>query len=410
MAFLFSFLCRTQNTLLCLDLTIRKVICSSLTPANSEGDPLNSSDPKLHVLHLIGSSGLYGAERWILALMRALDRQAIQTTLMNLVDVESKISDVVVAARQRGLNALDYYTGGTLNPLAALRLARWVCRHRVAIIHGHGFKSDVLGLLAARFSGRKILTTPHGWSLERDKKLRFYEQVDRSIFRFMDTVCPLSPDLEKSVKCHSGATPVRLILNGVDMEEAKSVAPSQRTDQGATVVGYIGQLIERKNLNTLLTAIAKLTKEGHKIRLIVIGNGPQESELKKETARLTLTDQVDFLGFRSDAIALLKSLDVFVLPSLMEGIPRCIMEAMAAGIPVIASAIPGNTALVRNGDTGLLFAPRDSHDLAEKIRHVILHQPEASAMAVRAFQRIDREFSSRRMAAEYHLLYQELAR
>ena len=363
---------------------------------------------KIHVLHLIGSTGLYGAERWILALMGALDHNRIQSSLVNLVDNKNETSEVVTAARNRGFRALDFHTGGNYNPLAALRLARWVKGQKVHIIHGHGFKSDMTGLLAARVAGCRAVTTPHGWSLEKNRKLELYERLDRGLFRFMDAVCPLSQALKKDIENCAPPAALRLILNGVDVEEVQAASPPLRLRSGAFVIGYMGRLVELKDLNTLLAAIRHLCDRQLKIHLVIIGDGPEKADLFHMAARLGITERVNFLGFRADPLPILKTFDVFVLPSLTEGIPRCIMEAMAAGIPVIVSDIPGNRALVSHGETGLLFLPGNSSDLAEKIEAVMNDPVKAMAMAASGQKKIEDNYSSRKMGREYTKLYDEL--
>ena len=362
---------------------------------------------QLHVIQLIGSTGLYGAERWILALIRAFNPKHIRSTLINLVDAQDEKPEVVNAAHQRGLEGFDFYTGGRFNLGAAVRLARWSRQNRVDIIHGHGFKSDMLGLFSARLAGCKVISTPHGWSLEKDLKLKLYESLDRILFRFMHQVCPLSPDLAKEFKQKSGYSNIRFILNGVDLEEIDAVEGSEKSNNKFSI-GYIGQLIERKNLKTLLQAISMLDNITDKIKLILIGEGALCSKLEYDAENLGIKDKVSFMGFRPDALNFLKTFDIFVLPSLMEGIPRCIMEAMACGVPVLASDIPGNRELVIHGKTGLLFPTGDVNNLTESIRYIINHPDEAKMMATEARTKVENEFSSKRMAAEYAKLYSEL--
>lgn len=360
------------------------------------------------MLHLIGSTGLYGAERWILALMRTAPATRFKSILANLVDTKGYGSAVVQAAHQRGLAALDFYTGGTFNPLTIFQLAHWVRQRNIRIIHSHGYKSDLIGLVVARLTRCKILATPHGWSLEKDKKLQFYEKLDRVLFNFMDRICPLSPELESGIRKGTSTALVKLIYNGVDIDEIRTAPPFPITDSGEYVIGYIGQLIERKNLGTLLAAVKMIVGKRPNMRLMVIGDGPERSYLQNEAARLGISSQVRFLGFRTDAVRYLKTFDAFVLPSLMEGIPRCIMEAMAAGIPVVVSDIAGNRALVAHGKTGRIFAPGDSRDLADQLDYLIEHPDEATTMAIHGMKRIEQSYSSRKMAKEYHTLYQEL--
>lgn len=363
---------------------------------------------KIHVLHLIGSTGLYGAERWILALMRAMDILRFRSTLVNLVDCAGERSAVVQAAEQRGLEAFDFVTGGKFNPSAAFRLARWAREQNVAIIHGHGFKSDLIGLLTAKIAGCRMMTTPHGWSLEQDRKLQFYEKIDRFSFSFMDMVCPLSPDLADGL---DGTVPpgrMKLIFNGVDIDEIEDVSPGQRVHSGSYLIGYIGQLIERKDMPTLLAAVSHLADRYKDIRLVILGDGAKRAELEDEVRRLGLADRIEFAGFRPDAAAWLKTFDLFVLPSRLEGIPRCIMEALAASLPVVVSDIPGNRDLVVHRQTGLLFPVGNSRALADSIVWMIEHPDEARELGKRGKLKVVEEYSNRKMASEYSLVYENL--
>jgi len=357
---------------------------------------------------LIGSTGLYGAERWILALMRAIDADAVRSTIVNLVDDAAVESEVVAAAHSRGLAAFDFPTGGKFNPFAALRLARLARAQKVQVIQGHGFKSDLIGLLTARLAGCKAMTTPHGWSFEADSKLQMYEKLDRALFPFMDVVCPLSSDLADEIIGSGRKSKVRLITNGVDLDEIRDVPRADSPGDQSFSIGYIGQLIERKDLPTLLAALQILSREQAKVRLTVVGDGPRMASLREEVGRLGIEDRVIFMGFRPDAAAYLKTFGAFVLPSLMEGIPRCIMEAMACDIPVVVSDIPGNRDLVVQNDTGLLFPPRDSQELARQLRFLMEHPERGQAMALRARQKVESQFSNRTMAAQYAALYHEL--
>jgi glycosyltransferase involved in cell wall biosynthesis len=368
--------------------------------------PRHSSGIK--VMHLIGSTGLYGAERWVLAVMRAMDAASVSSTLVNLVDGEGGGSEVVVAARARGLEAFDFNTGGKFNLLAALQLARLARSLGVQIIHGHGFKSDMLGLLGARVSGCKAVTTPHGWSFEKDKKLLLYERLDRALFPFMDLVCPLSPELTAQIAGSCPKRKIRYICNGVDLEELDAIPAAKGEGVSGFSIGYVGQLIERKDLPTLLAAVKLLARDNATFSLTVVGDGTKFPFLLEEAERLGIAGRVSFTGFRSDAAALLKTFDAFVLPSLMEGIPRCIMEAMACGVPVVVTDIPGNRDLVETEQTGLLFAPGDSEGLARQLRRLMADRDFAKEMARRARRKIETHFSSRSMAQSYTGLYREL--
>jgi glycosyltransferase involved in cell wall biosynthesis len=368
-------------------------------------------DAPIRVAHVVGSTGLYGAERWILALLRSIGNRGAECTIVNLVDDARETSAMVLAARARGLEAIDFPTGGRFNPLGVVRFAGWVRKNGIHLLHSHGYKSDVFSLLAGRLAFRKVLSTPHGWSKEEgDRKLKLYEALGRRCLRHMDQVCPLSPELREDLrKCGIREEGNRYIRNGVDLEEVDRVVAGSDKADGTRVIGYVGQLIERKNLPLLLSAFRKAGEHREDLELWILGEGPLRGRLAEICTELGIGDRVRFLGYREDGLTLVKQFDVFVLPSLLEGIPRCLMEAMALGIPVVASEIPGSTELVEHGRTGLLFPSDDPGRLADAMLRVLERPEDAREMCVRARTRIERDFSAARMAREYLSVYRCLA-
>jgi len=362
----------------------------------------------IRVAHLVGSTGLYGAERWILALLRYLPRDRVQSTLINLVDQPGQTSDVVRLATSRGLPAIDFYTGGRFNPASISRLAGFVAENSYHILHSHGYKADFLALFTARRTGVKVISTPHGWSKEPDRRLALYEALDRFLLRFADHVCPLSPELRDGLRSAGVPPPkLRMLLNAVDIAEVDSVVPSAASRPGESTLGYVGQLIKRKNIECLISAFRGLAADREDLRLTIVGDGPLSEELRRSVEGGSVGGRVSFTGYRIDRIGVLKTFDVFVLPSREEGIPRSLMEAMAAGIPIIASDIPGNRALIANGDTGLLFPPDDPKRLAVAILTLLEQAAHAKEMARRARAKVERHFSAERMANDYAALYAE---
>ncbi len=363
----------------------------------------------IKVVQLIGSTGVFGAERWILALMRYLDPNEVSCTIVNLVDEDSgKDSPIVIEAKSRGLNAIDFYTGGRFNPSASKRLAKWLERHNYNIIHSHGYKSDFVAYLTKK-KKRDIflISTPHGWSKEADLKLRLYEKTDRFLLKRFNYVVPLSISLLEGLK-KDGINPIKLklILNAVDLEEIDNVIPKELNSP--IYIGYIGRLIETKGLMTLLAAFKHLSSDFSDIRLGFVGEGPFKDELINSAKKFNLLNKVDFSGYQSNSVSYLKAFSVFVLPSLSEGIPRCVMEAMAAKVPVVASDIEGNRVLVEHNKTGLLVPVNDAKGLSDALYYMLTHKEEAQKMVENARAKIEVEFSARRMAQEYTDLYREL--
>jgi glycosyltransferase involved in cell wall biosynthesis len=349
---------------------------------------------------------MYGAERWILAQLRYLDQHRVCPSIINLVDTPGERSAIVAEAQRSGYDAQDFYTGGRFNPLGAVRLARMLRRDGISILHSHGFKSDVMGLIAGRVAGTRIISTPHGWSKEQDRKLLLYERMSKACFKFFDRVCPLSQSLYNGL-LDDGIKQSRmtLIVNGVDIREIDET-PSKTRANGKKRIGYIGQFVEGKALDDLVAAFFRLDRND--CELYLIGDGPCRNEILK---RIELPDgqlAVYCPGYTSHRLEDLKSFDVFVLPSLSEGIPRCIMEAQAAGVPVVGTDIEGIRVLIKHEETGLLVPPGNPIELAEGINR-ILNAPELAAKLAAAGRKlIEEKFSAAKMAAQYEDLYLSL--
>jgi glycosyltransferase involved in cell wall biosynthesis len=228
-----------------------------------------------------------------------------------------------------------------------------------------------------------------------------------------DAVAPLSEDLRTSLRWPFPVPDhkVHLIPNGVDLSEVDTAHPMQGLLPGQTtgtefVVGYIGQLIRRKGVDVLLNALARSPAAGWSC--LVIGDGPERSALEHQAERAGIAHRVAFLGYREDRLPYLKRFDLLVLPSFREGIPRCVMEALAAGIPCAGSRIPGIDAVLQDGRTGDTFPPGDAAALAAVILRQMTDRREALRLASAGRELVHRSFSASAMARAYEHLYDEL--
>ncbi len=366
-----------------------------------------TGDRKIRVLQLGTSGPLYGAERWILALCRNLDARKFDCRIAAIDDDENHPPPLLAAAKAACIPGHSIGRPSS-SILGTIRSLRNVIRDKqIDIVHSHGYKADVVTLAACLGLPVKTLATPHGWSRGAGWKLAAYERADRFLFRFFDAVAPLSQELLGNLPAGLGqSNHVQLISNGVDIDEidAAMAAKDRQYERQAFTIGYIGQLIARKDVRTLLHAFALLDEPS--CELVVVGEGPEKAALEKMASQLNISRRTQFTGFRNDRIALLGDFDLFILPSLEEGIPRCLMEAMAARIPVIASNIPGSTDLVVDGKTGRLFEPRNARQLAALMRKAMKGQ--SADMAVAARRHIEHSYSASRMARDYEELFEML--
>ncbi|MGO9019947.1 MAG: glycosyltransferase [Syntrophobacteraceae bacterium] len=367
---------------------------------------------KIRVLQLGSPTGLYGAERWILALIKHLDPEEVESIVAVIKDDPSLEAPLCREAEKLGFRSHVIEARGRVNLSAVHALRKYIQQDRIQVLHTHGYKTDLVGLLSTRGTNCRIVSTPHGWTKQADFKLMCYEVLDRCAFPFFDSVVPLSDELFKNLRGIPWLnSKLCLIRNGVDIAEIESVKHAagevmKFRNGGNFIIGYIGRLVPPKGIDTLLNSVARLSFENW--RLVIIGEGESQSALERLAKDLRISDKVCFFGFREDRIAFLRGFDVFVLPSRSEGTPRSVMEAMATGVPVIASKIQGCQVLIEDGQNGLLCEVDDSEGFTAKIEHVLKDSNLRKELADSARDRVNRFFSAQTMATAYTRLYSNL--
>lgn len=367
---------------------------------------------KINVLQFICSAGFYGAERWVMALAKNMNKELFTCDLA--VTLEGKMDEPEIVKHYRDgcgdvfqLPMKHKFDYSVVKKLAAL-----IKEKNIHIIHTHGYKSDVLGVLAAKKAGIKVVVTPHGFSTDIDLKLKTFIWVGCQMFRFADKVVPLSPQLMADVKGY-GVKESNLVYvqNGVDLSEIeeqriKELNPLKNSTEKR--IGFIGQMIGRKNIEHILDVFDTLAKEDETVRLYLLGDGDKRAELETYAATLESKDKIEFLGFRDDRIVWLHSFDLFVMSSVLEGIPRCLMEAMAMGIPVAAYDIAGVDQLIKHKETGYLAKLHDKTALTDHWRSLLLDEREAKRIADNARQYVYDNYAAQRMAKEYMELFSQM--
>ncbi|MBZ2167679.1 glycosyltransferase [Marinobacter sp. F4216] len=364
----------------------------------------------IRVLQFICPTGYYGAERWINALVSANTDPEIEYHIA--ITDELGASDEVLTRsglpddRQHRLKMSSKF-----DPRAVLRLTRLLKKSQIDVLHTHGYKSDILGIVAAKLAGIRSVCTPHGFENAEDQWLKAYLWLGGKAFHWFDWVCPLSEGIAKTIveNYGLGGCKVRMINNGVDLTEVETAISSPKPRETSDfTIGYIGQLISRKNLQATICAFELFHQQNRNARLVFIGDGDEKAQLMELIKQLGLSDSVAFLGFRDDRLAFLPTFDAFVLTSSLEGIPRCLMEAMAARVCVTAFDIPGVDALVTSGETGLLIPYGNIQALSKAWTELSQDADLRTSLADAGRSRVYRKFSAAAMADEYAALFHEL--
>ncbi len=350
----------------------------------------------IRVAHYVSTSGLYGAERWVLGLLRHM--RGIETCLVFTSDSDESLyrESQNMGLTARWLKVKGHYS--LLDLIAKVRES--LARDQIDILHTHGYKSDIIGYFAARKNSTKIVSTPHGWSKNEGLKVAFWEKLNRMMLSRFDKVLPLSRELLHSLS-HVNPNKLQLIQNFVDLQDL----PQPRAGD-IQLVTYIGQLIERKRVQDLISALQFVPNRG--IKLQIIGDGPSRKSLEELVSQLRLTDRVDFMGYRRDRLELLNRSQIVVLPSILEGIPRVLMEAMGMQKTVVGTDIMGIHDLVTNMKTGILVPTHSPEKIAEAIEFLVDHPAECAQFAANGHAHIKSEFSAEAGARAYEALYKEV--
>lgn len=369
----------------------------------------------MKILQFITPAGFYGAERWVLALANNLDRQKVVCDLA--------VSD---EGGNQDLSVLEHYPAevgnihkvpmsGRFDWRAVGRLEGLMKEQEIDLLHTHGYKSDIIGLLAARRAGVPCLSTPHGFPGKVSMKMGLFIRLGTFMLRFFDAVAPLSEELVEDMRVSKiPGKKIHFVRNGVDLKEidaSLAEMPGDGKDRnGPFTIGFIGQMIPRKGLPELLAVFDQLHQRYPKTLLKLVGDGEQRQELEELARGLASGNAIQFLGFRTDRLSLLQTFDLFAMTSSLEGIPRCMMESMAAGVPVAGYTIPGVDQLLRGGETGFATAHGDRNGLLACFEDALKHPDKAQERAGRARQLIETTYSAARMAREYEALFSQLIR
>ena len=201
--------------------------------------------------------------------------------------------------------------------------------------------------------------------------------------------------------------PARLIYNGINIEMENHTNPRPLKNEGSYMIGSVGRLTEQKGFSDLISATAIARKQIPNLKLILIGDGELRESLEAEAKKLQIEDCVIFTGKVNNVNDYLKHIDLFISSSLWEGLPTVIMEAMLAGVPVVATSIPGSIDMVKPGVNGWLASPGKPEHLAKVIVEALVHSEHRESYSRAAVETV-KEFSLEKIAEKYQALYREI--
>lgn len=398
--------------------------------------PITPRGSRIRILYLVSGLAVEGpiggAARFATELARALDPDQYAPTIVALWNYGTA-SEQARAAELRGQGidvrvASDWDAEAPLRSCATSLGALWRQRGSLHadIIHSHGEFSDVSAVLLQRRLGIAHSVRTFHNVVEWPKRPWLGAILANAVY-------PLVYDVEVGVsqRAYEGlhrrplaallGRPSERIYNAVDLdrfEPAKAnraaVRQEVRVELGlppdCCVAGSYGRMVRLKGYHDLLDAAAVAMGSVPELRLLLAGDGPERAALERQAQSLGIAGRVVFAGFRRDVERLLQAMDLFVSPSYIEGLPTSVLEAMAAGVPVVATCIPGNAELIRHGISGVLTPVGDPRVLAQAIVATATGATCAQEMAAHAQASVRTTFSIAPVARAYEALYESLLR
>lgn len=357
------------------------------------------------VAELAGSSSYGGGERYLELLLDRMDRTRFHPLL-----ICPEPGSFIGRMEARGVETHLVHLAPLFNPIALWRLTRLLVRERVTILQTHGARANFYGRIAGRLAGVPVIvSTVHNSLKDYDgspRKRRLYAWLLSLTLPLVQRIICVSDATRRDVidECPAAGGKVLTVHNGVDPSGFPLQPDRQRVrlelgiTQGPVLV-TIGRLTEQKGHQYLLAALPGLLDTWPELCCLFVGEGELHEALQRRAHDLGVDRACRFVGGRADIVDILAAADLFVLPSLSEGFPFVLLEALAMGCPVVATSVNGVPELIDGRRTGLLVPPRDPQALARAIRSLLSDPLVASRMASEGQTLVRERFTVDRMVA-----------
>jgi len=363
----------------------------------------------LNSIHLLSSSGFYGAESAVLELTKGLRTIGASSSVVIFETGNGISREIKARFLDHGISVDILSCHGKVDFTLWRRLRNLAFERDVQIVHSHKYKTTPYALLAARNTSFAVISTYHNW-LAETRALSVYTAIDKALARFCDANVavsyPIAMELSKWVRCEQ----VFKIENGVDVQKWSPVSSESISDNpSALTIGFVGRMTGPKGVDRFLEAVATTPViQSRPVHALLVGSGDAEERLRIRALRDDLVGRVKFAGVLSDVAEAYAQMDVIVLPSDNEGFPMVLLEAMAMGIPVIASNVGDVSLLAETGCTGVLLSNTSSKSIAAAFEDVLANTAHTRTLGSNSRKRIVSDFSSIDTATKYLDVYQKV--
>jgi len=371
---------------------------------------MNRVTNELRVLVFTPGEIFGGAERQALTLMDALRSEGVVCELLALHD-----ADLTDRARRADYTVHVLPSRGSFDLRTVSALRQYLRLKRGYVLSVHGYRASVCLALAASPSAFRVVKTEHGHgehdhfpTLQRLKQRVYRIAENWAMRRLAGCIVYVTDDLRRRCEHEHRGIERRVIHNGIAPIDRSATQRPPELDRASFNVLMVGRLEKVKGIDCAIRALAS-SDMPPSTRLHLVGEGAEQSSLQALTAQLGQQNRVTFHGFRTNSYDFIAHADCLLMPSLHEGLPYTVMEAMALGTPIVASRVGGLAEVLVDGQTALLIPPNDAEALALAIRTLHADPTRRAALRERALAEVNEKLSARTMAAAYIAAFTEPA-
>jgi glycosyltransferase involved in cell wall biosynthesis len=364
---------------------------------------------RVKVLQLISSGGYYGAENMLLNLCASQEKAGCQNSLLLFYNVHAPNVEFYERARRRGLSVRMVHCQGRADWRAVRQIEECIQEDGVNLLHTHGYKADLYGYVAAWRSHKPIVATCHNW-VGGTAALGIYNHLDRLALKRFNGLAAVSDSVSQRLTDFGiSAKKIKIIANGIDVQAFERAQPLPTlVFSGNKVVGMVARLDLQKGFEYLLRAVRELCGTFNDLKMVIVGEGPDRTAIENMIQQYGLQSKVILAGQQSDMPGVYAAIDIFVLPSLNEGLPLTVLEAMAASKPVIATRVGAIPSVIKHGENGLLVDSKDADGLRNAIASLLTDSDLCRRMGSAGHDWVSRNYTSEVMALKYRQMYEEV--
>jgi glycosyltransferase involved in cell wall biosynthesis len=328
---------------------------------------------KPRVLILIATDPIGGPGKGLFQFLKYAPREAFDYTLCNFNVKNRPDGQFIQEARRKNMNLVLLDQRAMIDPRLIIEARRIIFERGINLVQTHGYKSNVIGFFLQTLCRRPWIAFAHGYT-DDNWKVRLYNWIDRAVLRYADRIVTVS-DSMRALLIRSGVREdkIRLIYNAIESTDARPTteASEMKKRHGIAaeqkVVGVIGRLSPEKGQLIFLKAMEKVVRSCPNLIALIVGEGQDQAMLQDYCRENRLSDCVVFAGYQKNIGDYYQILDLLVLPSLSEGLPNTVLEAMAFGIPVLATSVGGVPEVIEKEENGILVPPNDPQALADRM-------------------------------------------